>query len=100
MKRKDRNLLLAGGAAAGGYYLYKKKKEGTTVSGLPSVAGPMPAIAGGPHIGAMVPQKSWVPESLRGKCSPLALDVALWGSVGALGYHLLAPGGKRRRGRR
>ena len=96
MKKKDRNLLLAGGAAAGGFYLYQRSRrpQPPAVSGLP------PAIGNDVDmIGAIVPDKPFVPQALRGKCSPLALDVALWGSVGALGYHFLGGrgGGRRRR---
>ena len=95
MKKKDRNLLLAGGAAAGGYYLWQRRKQQS-----PAVTGLPPAIGGGDMVGAIVPNKPFVPEALRGKCSPLALDVALWGSMGALGYHFLGGRGGARRRRR
>lgn len=78
MKKKDRNLLLAAGVlAAGGYYLTKKKADGT--------------VAGIPGIGAILPTNSLIPEKYRGACSPLWLDAALWGGLGAAaGYYGLA----------
>jgi hypothetical protein len=78
MKKSDRNLLLAVGAAGIGAYFLTKKKDGSTVSGIPG-------------IGAILPNISLVPEKYRGQPSPLWLDAALWGSLGAAaGYYGLA----------
>lgn len=84
MKRSDRNLLLlagGGGLAAWWFLDQKKKKEAAGVAGYPGV-------------GATMPDWGLIPETMRGKASPLPLDIALWGGLGtALGYFGLA--GKR-----
>ena len=78
MKKKDRNLLLGAGVLAAGAWYLTKKKDGTTVSGIPG-------------IGAILPNASLVPEKYRGACSPVWLDAALWGALGAAGgYYGLA----------
>lgn len=79
MKKKDRNLLLGAAVLAGGAYYLTKKKDGTG------------AVAGIPGIGAILPNNSLVPEKYRGACSPVWLDAALWGGLGAAaGYFGLA----------
>lgn len=84
MKKSDRNLLLAVGAAGVGAYFLTKKKDGSTVSGFPGISGI-------PGIGALLPSNSLVPEKYRGTCSPVWLDAALWGGLGAAaGYYGLA----------
>lgn len=78
MKKKDKNLLLLAAAGGGAAYYFTRKKT-------PSVSGHYPGV------GAMMPTASLVPAGLRGKCSPVYLDAALWGSLGtAAGYFLLA----------
>lgn len=81
MKKSDRNLLLAAGAAGVVAYL-AYKKPGTTVSGIPGVGALLPSSG---------PVASLLPEKWRGQPSPLWLDAALWGSLGAAaGYYGLA----------
>lgn len=81
MKKSDRNLLLAA-AAAGGIAYYATKKPATTVSGIPGVGALLPSTG---------PIASLLPEKWKGQPSPVWLDAALWGTVGAaLGYYGLA----------
>lgn len=80
MKKKDRNLLLGAGVLAAGAYYLTKKKDGSATG-----------VAGIPGIGAILPTNSLIPEKYRGACSPLWLDAALWGGLGAAaGYYGLA----------
>lgn len=79
MKKSDRNLLLAAGAAGLVAYVAFKK---------PDAAG---AVAGIPGIGALLPTSSMIPEKWRGQCSPVWMDAAVWGALGAAaGYYGLA----------
>lgn len=78
MKKKDRNLLLGAAVLGAGAWYLTQKKPGSSVSGIPG-------------IGAILPNNSLVPEKYRGACSPVWLDAALWGGLGAAaGYYGLA----------
>ncbi len=78
MKKSDKNLLLAAAAVGGVAWYLTKKKDPNSVSGIPG-------------IGAILPNISLVPEKYRGQPSPLWLDAALWGGLGAAaGYYGLA----------
>lgn len=86
MKKSDRNLLLAAGAVAGVAYLATRKpSSASSVSGIPGVGALLPSTG---------PVASLLPEKWRGQPSPVWLDAALWGGLGAAaGYFGLA--GKR-----
>lgn len=75
MKKNDKNLLVAAGVAGVVAYWAYQKKNATTVSGIPGVAGI-------PGVGAMLPSSTFLPESLRGKCSPVVADALVWGGAG------------------
>lgn len=80
MKKSDRNLLLAAGAAGVVAYV-AFKKPGTAAA----------TVSGIPGIGALLPSSSLVPEKYRGQCSPVWMDAAVWGALGAAaGYYGLA----------
>jgi hypothetical protein len=84
MKKSDRNLLLAAGAAGLVAYVAYNKKPGGAAS-----------VSGIPGVGALLPSTGTVanllPEKWRGQPTPLWLDAALWGSLGAAaGYYGLA----------
>lgn len=82
MKKSDRNLLLAAGAAGVVAYLAYKKPAGASVSGIPGVGALLPSTG---------PVASLLPEKWKGQPTPLWLDAALWGSLGAAaGYYGLA----------
>lgn len=89
MKKSDQKMLLLAAAGVGGYMLYKKSKEDkdkAAVGMLPGHVGMEPQ-----YVGATMPDWSIVPEDMRGKPSPLPLDIALWGLAGvAVGYYGLA----------
>lgn len=95
---------LAGVAGYAGWaYFDKKSKTPPAIKGFPGgeyvggypggeYVGAVPA-----SVGAIMPSSLPVPASWQGKCSPIAMDVLLWGSVGAVGCYLLSPSKKRRK---